>query len=137
MPFWKNLLKKLRPRRTSKTRSFEMKEGALPALSSKASGEQGSPGEVARSLLERAVEERAEADFALQIWPTLTEREQQVVALICLNYSTPEISRRLVVSQPTVKTHLYNARQKFGVNNRAELRKLLSHWDFSDWEDLI
>ncbi len=69
-----------------------------------------------------------------QAWEQLTPREQEVAALVCLGYTNDEIAERLVVATSTVKSHIRNLLQKFGVNGKLELKGLLSHWDFSDWE---
>jgi DNA-binding CsgD family transcriptional regulator len=51
----------------------------------------------------------------------LTQRETDVCALILQGYSDKEISRRLAISFPTVRTHLSHAFSKAGVTSRAEL----------------
>ena len=45
-----------------------------------------------------------------------------------------QIAARLMISPETVKTHLRNAQYKFDVHSKAELRALLSDWDFSAWD---
>jgi DNA-binding NarL/FixJ family response regulator len=52
---------------------------------------------------------------------TLTEREQQVVALIQRGLRNNEIARELVLSEGTVKIHAHNIFQKLGVKTRSEL----------------
>ncbi|MBU0492109.1 MAG: response regulator transcription factor [Chloroflexi bacterium] len=54
----------------------------------------------------------------------LTERERQVLALIVEGLSNPEIARRLVVSRPTIKTHVSHILTKLGAANRAEAAAL-------------
>ncbi len=77
---------------------------------------------------------RLHADEALECWKRLTQREQQVAALICLGYTSSEIAARLMISPETVKTHARNTLYKFNVTNRQELRYALSNWDFSGWD---
>lgn len=69
-----------------------------------------------------------------QTWETLSPREQDVTAFICLGYTNAEISLRLHISLNTVKDRIGSAFRKFGVKNRKELRRLLATWDFSEWE---
>jgi DNA-binding NarL/FixJ family response regulator len=138
MPLWNVLWEKLRPRRTGKDkRAFQLDEGMIQSLQDLAEHEQRAPDEVARHLLAQALEKRRAAEDCLERWKTLTPREQQVVALICLNYTTPQIAARLDISTQTVKTHTHNAYHKFNVRTRQELRHLMAHWDFTSWEDAL
>jgi DNA-binding CsgD family transcriptional regulator len=66
-------------------------------------------------------------------WYSLSPREQQVAALICLNYTSRQIAARLRISPETVKTHTRNLLSKFDLRTRVELRELLADWDFSAW----
>lgn len=66
-------------------------------------------------------------------WSSLTYREQQVVALICLGYRNYEIAQMLVVAPETVKTHLQSIFNKFHLRSSKELRLALKHWDFREW----
>lgn len=70
----------------------------------------------------------------VRAWEQLTPREQEVAALVCLGYTNDEIAERLVIASNTVKSHVRNLLQKFDVNGKLELKGLLSHWDFSEWE---
>jgi DNA-binding CsgD family transcriptional regulator len=69
-----------------------------------------------------------------QLWGTLTDREQQVVALCCLEYSDREIAAMLGIAYGTARTHLYNAIYKLGINKKSELLFLLRNWDFSKFD---
>ena len=66
-------------------------------------------------------------------WRTLSNREQQVVALICLGYRSHEIATTLVIAPETVKTHLQSVFNKFHLRSRKELRLALKNWDFREW----
>jgi len=50
----------------------------------------------------------------------LTAREREVLALLVEGLTNPEISRRLVISIGTTRTHVSNILAKLGVSNRAE-----------------
>lgn len=51
--------------------------------------------------------------------PLLSEREAQVLSLIAAGNSVPEISKQLIISGSTVKTHTRHLFEKLGVSDRA------------------
>lgn len=66
-------------------------------------------------------------------WLSLSHREQQVVALVCLGYRNYEIAQTLVIAPETVKTHLQHIFGKFDLRGSRELRLALKNWDFVEW----
>jgi DNA-binding CsgD family transcriptional regulator len=66
-------------------------------------------------------------------WDSLSHREQQVVALVCLGSRNYEIAQRLGIAPETVKTHLQHVYDKLHLRSRKELRLALKDWDFQDW----
>jgi ATP/maltotriose-dependent transcriptional regulator MalT len=66
-------------------------------------------------------------------WASLSHREQQVVALLCLGNRNHEIAQALVIAPETVKTHLQRIFDKFDLRSRRELRLALKNWDFREW----
>jgi ATP/maltotriose-dependent transcriptional regulator MalT len=66
-------------------------------------------------------------------WSSLSHREQQVVALICLGYRNYQIAEALMIAPQTVKTHLQSIFDKFDLRSSKELRLALKHWDFQEW----
>lgn len=50
----------------------------------------------------------------------LSEREDEVLALVAQGMTNAQIAERLVLSENTVKFHLQNIYQKLGVGNRTE-----------------
>jgi two-component system response regulator NreC len=58
----------------------------------------------------------------------LTEREAQILGLIALGYTGPQIAERLFLSARTVETHRKNIQSKLGFSARSELvRFALDH----------
>jgi DNA-binding NarL/FixJ family response regulator len=52
---------------------------------------------------------------------TLTQREREVIALICEGLPNKQIGERLFISETTVRHHLTSIFTKLGVTNRLEL----------------
>ena len=53
-----------------------------------------------------------------QVRLTLTKREKQILGMVVLGFSNPEIAAKLHVSESTVKSHLYSAFATLGVRSR-------------------
>jgi DNA-binding NarL/FixJ family response regulator len=51
----------------------------------------------------------------------LSEREQQVVAMVAEGMTNKEISRQLRISEHTVKNHIFRIFDKLGISSRVEL----------------
>ena len=55
-----------------------------------------------------------------QIFPELTDREREVLALIAQGHNNSEIARKLVISVKTVRNHVSNIFSKLQVADRAQ-----------------
>lgn len=51
----------------------------------------------------------------------LTDRELEVLRLVALGYTNPEIAKRMFISARTVETHRANLQGKLGLSGRPEL----------------
>lgn len=65
------------------------------------------------------------APSALRTRFGVTQREEEVLALVLSGHTAKDISLRLMVSENTVKTHLRRSYSKMGVHSRAEARALI------------
>lgn len=133
MSIWRQLLHNLGLRR-SEDSVLRFDQTLISALQVIAEREQRPAEEVAADLLTDALRQRQTAEEQLQRWRNLSPREQQVAALISLNYANAEIAARLNISLPTVKAHVRNILRKFNLPRRADLRHALADWDFSAWK---
>ena len=105
----------------------------LFAIDKLAQQENKTADEVANELLIFAIHERHAADAWLALWQGMSIREKQTASLICLGDTNQQIAEKMSISPNTVKSHVKNVLIHFKVNSKAELRDLLSDWDFTDW----
>jgi DNA-binding NarL/FixJ family response regulator len=79
---------------------------------------------VTRRLISEFTQLRPQADRAASAAATalaaLTPRETQVLRLMAEGLSNPEIARRLVVTEETVKTHVSRVLAKLGLRDRTQ-----------------
>jgi DNA-binding NarL/FixJ family response regulator len=114
-------------------RNLKVEQAVFSNLQKIADAQNQSVDELASELLTQAIEQRQQADTTEERWWSLSHREQEIIALHCLGYSSHEIGLRLTLSLNTIKSHLRNGMQKLGFSNRSELRKALADWDFAGW----
>lgn len=114
---------------------FRFETEIVEALREMAARQQCSESELAADLLTFAIAQRKIADESLACWRTLSPREQEVAALVCLGNTNRQIAARLRLSLETVKTHVRNILHKFNLASKDELRRAFSEWDFSPWDE--
>ncbi len=117
-----------------KQRRYQLDDEIADHLEMIAEQEQRPVDQVASELLSLAIHQRQKDSKSQYMWNALSPREQQVVAYVCLGYTNRQIAASLFISSETVKTYLQNAKLKFGVGSKAELRQVLASWNFSDWD---
>ena len=71
-------------------------------------------------LSERSREERHQQGDLARI-ATLTERERQIVELVCQGLRNKQIAEKLFISAATVRNHLTSVLSKLELSNRVEL----------------
>ena len=126
------LLDKLGLRRMERRR-FTLEGQLVTYLQELADHEQRPAAEVAGELLASGAAQRNQAQEIYQCWLSLSVREQEVAALVCLGYTNRQIGNRLIISPQTAKSHVRNILYKFDLHSKEELRMLLANWDFSTW----
>jgi DNA-binding NarL/FixJ family response regulator len=75
------------------------------------------------SVLRKNVKDRKSGQDALFKTAELTEREKEILLLICQELTMKEIGQRLFLSENTVRNHRVNIMEKVGVNNIVGLVK--------------
>jgi DNA-binding NarL/FixJ family response regulator len=90
--------------------------GAVRAV---AAGEAVFGADVAGRVLGVFADERR-AGRAAQPFPTLTDREREILSMIAAGWSNTDIARRLVLSDKTVRNHVSNVFAKLQVPDRAQ-----------------
>jgi len=66
-------------------------------------------------------------------WNSITRREQDVLARICLGDRNRDIADLLGIAPGTVKGHIENILRKLHAKNRTEIRIMFRDWDFQTW----
>ena len=126
------LLEKFGLRRLERRR-FTLDGPLVEYLQALAEHERRPAAEVAGDLLASGAAQRDQAQEVYQCWQSLSSREQEVAALVCLGYTNRQIGSRLTISPQTAKAHVRNILYKFDLHSKEELRMLLANWDFSTW----
>ncbi|MEN8224048.1 MAG: response regulator transcription factor [Bacteroidota bacterium] len=78
----------------------------------------------------RMVEQELKSENTSSLFPKLTNRELEVLNLICKEFSSQEISEKLFISFHTVESHRANLMYKAGVKNTAGLVRWAVENDF-------
>lgn len=115
-------------------RYFEISESLQVTLSTLAEHEGRPEDEFAQELLAAGLTAYYSVEELWKKWETLTPREKEVTALVCLGYTNRQAATRMSVTPETVKFHMHNILEKFGINSRSRLQQLLSSWDFDAWK---
>ena len=94
----------------------------MKAIRIVASGEALIAPSVTRRLLDRFARLSVPADEThAERLRELTEREREVLKLVAQGLSNREIAERLVLAEPTVKTHVSHLLLKLDLRDRAQL----------------
>ncbi|WP_193312832.1 response regulator [Georgenia subflava] len=91
-----------------------------------AAGESVLSPQVARRLMDQAVDRAAPADRARTELARLTERERAVVAAVARGETNAEIAAGLHLSEATIKAHVSHILAALGLSNRTQVA-LLAH----------
>lgn len=73
-----------------------------------------------RFLLEDLLPVR-DSPHPTELWDSLSEREQEVLRLVALGFTSAEVAEKLTLSAKTVETYRARGMEKLGLRNRAAL----------------
>ena len=135
MSIWKLLCYWIGLRSDPGPRYYKFSESTQVTLKTLAEHEERPEQKLAENLIVAGLSQYYSTDELFKKWETLSPRERDVAALICLGYTNQGIYERLVIAPGTVKTHVTNVLRKFQVMSRYQLRNILAEWDFSAWEN--
>lgn len=91
------------------------REELVAAIEAVAGGDEYYSRDVAKTLMQSMTRKKEEGRTEL------TDREKEVLKLIGLGKTTPEIAEQLFVAQSTIETHRRNLLSKLGLRNSLEL----------------
>ncbi|HAX70992.1 MAG TPA: helix-turn-helix transcriptional regulator [Anaerolineales bacterium] len=136
MSIWDRFLHLIGLRPTPDPRKYhvEISDNLKVTLSTIAKDEGRPESELIPELLNAGLTQYTSSERLWNKWQTLSLREKDVVAFVCLGYTNQEIALRMNISPNTVKDRLSSVFRKFNIHKRNDLRMLFSLWDFSEWE---
>jgi DNA-binding CsgD family transcriptional regulator len=137
MSIWQRILYWIGLRSDPGPRFYEFSESMHTTLSTLAEFEGQPEDEFAQTLLSSGLDQYYAQEEILKRWNTLTKREQDVAAYVCLGYTNRQIGKILSISSDTVKFHLHNVFIKYDVKSRTQLQQLMDGLDFSQWDRQI
>jgi len=115
-------------------RYYKLSESTQVTLKTLSEHERRPADQLAQDLIAAGLTRYHSPDEVLKKWESLSPRQQDMAAFVCLGYTNRQIAMLLTLSPETVKTHMTKVFQKFEVMSRQELRDMLSGWNFSQWE---
>ena len=118
---------------TNESRIFLQDEEIITVVRKAAKQQGRSEEEIIADLTKAGWDQLQQESEMEERWNSLSHREQQVVALICLGHRNYQIAEILVIAPETVKTHLQNIFSKFNLRSSKELRLVLKDWNFAEW----
>lgn len=115
------------------SRVFLQDEGLIAVIKDVAKQQQRAEEEIIADFTTVGLNQFLAQNEMEQRWSSLSRREQQVIALVCLGHRNHEIAKILTIAPETVKTHLQSIFDKFNLRSSKELRLALKDWNFHDW----
>ena len=133
MSIWQRLLYWIGLRSDSGPRKYEVTAPLQVSINTHAKHEGRPEHELFLDIVAAGLTQYSTNDRVWKKWESLTPREQEVTALVCLGYSNGQMAARMGITEAGVKFHLRNVYAKFELQKRSQLRQIFAGWDFSAW----
>jgi len=133
MAIWHTLLYWIGLRPTPGPRTYVVPESLNVSMATLALHEGRPVHELFPDIVAAGLTKYSTNDRVWKQWESLSDREKEATAGVCLGLSNKQIAARMKITEGGVKFHLGKVYEKFRVKNRAKLRKKLAGWDFSGW----
>jgi len=134
MSIWHTLLYWIGLCPTPGPRTYEIAESLQVSLKTLAQHEGRPEHELLPDIVAAGLTQYSTNDRVWKEWESLTPREQEVTALVCVGCTNGQVAVRMGITEAGVKFHLRNVYVKFQVKKRTQLRQKLAGWDFSEWK---
>lgn len=118
---------------TSGPRTYKIPESLQVSISTLAQHEGRPEDELILDLVAAGLTKYSTDDKVWKQWESLTDREKEATAGVCLGYTNGQIAADMGITVAGVKFHLHNVYTKLKVKNRIGLRKKFTGWDFTGW----
>jgi DNA-binding NarL/FixJ family response regulator len=128
-----HLLDLFKSKNEEETRVYSLDESLLLTLKNTAEQLGRSPEEILDEVAKLHNERYSKQKILEEQWESLSTREQEVTALICLGYNRNQIAKMLDIMPGTVKTHFESIFKKYDVHTSKHLARLLRDWDMTGW----
>lgn len=130
------LLYWIRLRPTPGPRTYVMPESLQVSISTLAQHEGLPEHELILDIVAAGLTQYSTNDKVWKQWESLTDREKEATAGVCLGYTNGQIAADMGITEAGVKFHLRNVYAKLKVKNRVGLRKKFTGWDFTGWRKI-
>lgn len=134
MSIWKDLLSLIDLHPTSGFRTYLIPESLQISISTLAKHEGRPEDELILDIVAAGLTQYSMKDRIWKKWESLSDREKEATALVCLGDSNGQIATQMKITESGVKFHLKNVYKKLKVKNRSKLRQKFNGWDFSAWK---
>jgi DNA-binding CsgD family transcriptional regulator len=131
LPLWLQQL--FRKKKGTDGRAFASEVDTLELVSTDTRSEEPEGDQTSKKTAPQEFEIFPEDPAIRKQWFSLTVRERQVIALVCMGYRNYEIATILGIGYPTIQTHLQKIFKKFGLRSRSEIRAALVSWPAEEW----
>ena len=136
MSIWESFLYLIGKRPTPDPRTYHVNlSDSLQVTLSTIAQDEGRPEQdLIPELLNAGLDQYTSKERLWKWWHSLSPREQDVAAFVCLGYTNRQIAAQLGISPETVKDRLVSVFRKLNIKKRTQLRLLFANYDFSAWE---